>query len=53
MAHRCRTRGFRTRSRKLDANIVPFLAFVARSSGRTTVLYRRYDGHLGIVPPVW
>jgi hypothetical protein len=39
--------------RRLDAGVLPFLAFVTTTSGRAAVLYRPFDGHLGIVTPIW
>lgn len=39
--------------RRLDAERAEFLGFVSVSTGRGTVLYRRFDGHLGIVTSVW
>ncbi len=39
--------------RALDGGGVPFLAFVGVGTGRGAVLYRRFDGHLGLVTPLW
>jgi hypothetical protein len=39
--------------RRLDAGGLPFLAFVTTTSARAAVLYRRFDGQLGIVTPIW
>ena len=36
---------------RLDASREPFLFFVERASGRGSVLYRRDDGHYGLVVP--
>lgn len=38
--------------RQLDATGLPFLFFAEPTSGRGRVLYRRYDGHYGLVRPV-
>jgi hypothetical protein len=40
-------------TRILELNPVPFLSFVVVGTGRVAVLYRRYDGRLGIVTPLW
>jgi ribosome-associated translation inhibitor RaiA len=37
---------------RLNLTDEPFLFFVDASSGRGAVLYRRYDGHYGLVSPV-
>ncbi|GAA0815673.1 sigma 54 modulation/S30EA ribosomal C-terminal domain-containing protein [Spirilliplanes yamanashiensis] len=37
--------------RRLDLTGHPFVVFAGLAGGRTEVLYRRYDGHLGIVTP--
>ena len=37
---------------QLNLTDEPFVFFVDVSSGRGTVLYRRYDGHYGLVSPV-
>ncbi|HEX6335374.1 MAG TPA: sigma 54 modulation/S30EA ribosomal C-terminal domain-containing protein [Jiangellaceae bacterium] len=37
---------------RLDATGLPFLFFAEPASGRGRVLYRRYDGHYGLVRPV-
>lgn len=37
--------------RRLDATGVPFLFFAEPISGRGRVLYRRYDGHYGLIRP--
>lgn len=39
--------------RLLDADESPFLGFISTTTGRGTVLYRRFDGHLGIVTARW
>jgi hypothetical protein len=38
--------------KQLDATGLPFLFFAEPTSGRGRVLYRRYDGHYGLVRPV-
>jgi hypothetical protein len=38
--------------KQLDATGLPFLLFAEPTSGRGRVLYRRYDGHYGLVRPV-
>jgi hypothetical protein len=35
----------------LNLSDEPFVFFVDASSGRGAVLYRRYDGHYGLVSP--
>ncbi|MGA5298397.1 sigma 54 modulation/S30EA ribosomal C-terminal domain-containing protein [Nucisporomicrobium flavum] len=37
----------------LDASAAAFLAFTGVGSGRAAVLYRRFDGHLGLLSPLW
>jgi ribosome-associated translation inhibitor RaiA len=37
--------------KQLDATGLPFLFFAEPASGRGRVLYRRYDGHYGLVRP--
>lgn len=37
--------------KRLDATSLPFLFFAEPASGRGRVLYRRYDGHYGLVRP--
>ncbi|HEX5997556.1 MAG TPA: HPF/RaiA family ribosome-associated protein [Jiangellales bacterium] len=37
--------------RRLDATGLPFLFFAEPAGGRGRVLYRRYDGHYGLVRP--
>jgi hypothetical protein len=39
--------------RALDLRDVPFLAFTGVGSGRAAVLYRRFDGHLGLLTSLW
>jgi hypothetical protein len=39
--------------RRLDMIGHPFLVFAGAANGRAEILYRRYDGHLGLVTPVW
>lgn len=36
---------------RLDAGWLPFLFFTNVSTGRGNLLYRRYDGQLGLVSP--
>lgn len=36
---------------QLDLDIVPFVFFVDDESGRGSVVYRRYDGHYGLITP--
>ncbi|MFI7602400.1 hypothetical protein [Actinoplanes sp. NPDC049681] len=40
-------------ARALDASPAPFLAFTGIGSGRAAVLYQRFDGHLGLLTPLW
>ncbi|UQU61771.1 sigma 54 modulation/S30EA ribosomal C-terminal domain-containing protein [Couchioplanes caeruleus] len=37
----------------LDASAAAFLAFTGVGSDRAAVLYRRFDGHLGLLSPLW
>ncbi|MEV4703016.1 sigma 54 modulation/S30EA ribosomal C-terminal domain-containing protein [Actinoplanes sp. NPDC049316] len=39
--------------RALDASAAAFLPFTGVGSGRAAVLYRRFDGHLGLLTPMW
>jgi hypothetical protein len=39
--------------RFLDRDEAPFVGFIAATTGRGTVLYRRYDGHLGVLTSLW
>jgi hypothetical protein len=36
---------------RLDASHEPFVFFVNVDSGRGNVVYRRYDGHYGLITP--
>jgi ribosomal subunit interface protein len=36
---------------RLDAGGEPFVFFTSRDTGRGNVLYRRYDGHYGLITP--
>ena len=37
---------------RLDVGHEPFVFFVDAASGRGHVLYRRYDGHYGLIVPI-
>lgn len=39
--------------RLLDRDEAPFVGFIAATTGRGAVLYRRYDGHLGVLTSLW
>ena len=36
---------------RLDVDVEPFVFFVEPESGRGNVVYRRYDGHYGLITP--
>jgi hypothetical protein len=38
--------------RRLDISEAPFIFFRSSVTGRGAALYRRYDGHYGLVEPV-
>jgi hypothetical protein len=39
--------------RLLDRDEAPFVGFIAATTGRGAVLYRRFDGHLGVLTSLW
>ena len=39
--------------RRLDTSGRAFLIFAGAATTRGEILYRRYDGHLGLVTPIW
>ena len=39
--------------RLLDREEAPFVGFISTATGRGAVLYRRYDGHLGVLTSLW
>jgi hypothetical protein len=41
-----------TARESLDVGHEPFVFFVDATTGRGHVLYRRYDGHYGVIVPI-